>query len=142
MGEYPAGLVLIVTGSTLRAEQMDRPLAYYLQDQIDKREIDHDDRMALVISDRHYLCHPDLHRLPLISVGGPGVNRVARKLLKQLPAVLACEGKFFLQMDPCCRDLRASVWGLDNPQTRVAVVTFAERFLDRFTKACWQRKES
>ena len=27
----PAGLVLIVTGSTLRAEEVDRPLAYYLK---------------------------------------------------------------------------------------------------------------
>jgi len=141
MGECPAGLILIVTGSTLRAEQMDRPLAYFLQDQIEKLDEGRDDCMALVISDRHYLCHPDLHRLPMISVGGPGVNRVARKLLKQLPAVLASEGQFFLQMDPCGRDHRASVWGLDNPQTRIAVVTFAERFLDRFTKACWQRKE-
>ncbi len=36
MGDYPEGLILIVTGSTLRAEQMDRPLAYYLQSQIDE----------------------------------------------------------------------------------------------------------
>ena len=31
----PARLVLIVTGSTLRAEEVDRPLAYYLKQQIE-----------------------------------------------------------------------------------------------------------
>ena len=90
MGDYPAGLILIVTGSALRAEQMDRPLAYYLQTQIEQLSAGQDDRMAIVLSDRFYLTHPDLHALPLISVGGPGVNRLAQKLLKKLRAVLAC----------------------------------------------------
>ena len=78
MGEHVGGLILIATGSTLRAEQMDRPLAYYLQTQIDELGAGHEDRLALVISDRYYLTHPDLHELPLISIGGPGVNRVAK----------------------------------------------------------------
>jgi hypothetical protein len=138
MGDHPGGLILVVTGSTLRAEQMDRPLAYFLQKQIDELGDGHDDRMALVISDRYYLTHPDLHSLPTISVGGPGVNRLAQKLLKKLPAVLTVEGKFFVQMDPEEVVLRASIWGMDNPQTRIAVVTFAERYLPRFTALCWQ----
>ncbi len=139
MGDYPAGLILVVTGSNLRAEQMDRPLAYYLQSQIEQLGTGHDDRLALVLSDRYYLSHPDLHRLPMISVGGPGVNRVAQKLLKKLSAVLAVEDKFFIQMDPDGEDLRASIWGMDNPQTRIAVVTFSERYLPRFSQVCWQR---
>jgi hypothetical protein len=138
MGDYPPGLILIVTGSTLRAEHMDRPLAYYLQCQIEELGSGHDERMALVLSDRYYLSHPDLHELPLISVGGPGVNRVTQKLLKKLLAVLAVEGKFFIQMDPEEEDLRASVWGMDNTQTRIAVATFAERYLPGFVKVCWK----
>jgi hypothetical protein len=139
MGDYPAGLILIVTGSTLRAEQMDRPLAYYLQTQINELGAGHEGRLALVISDRYYLNHPDLHGLALISVGGPGVNRVAQKLLKKLPAVMAAEDKFYIQMNLNGDDLRASVWGMDNPQTQIAVVTFAERYLPRFTQVCWQK---
>jgi hypothetical protein len=139
MGDYPEGLVLIVTGSTLRAEQMDRPLAYYLQSRIDELGAGHEDRMGLVVSDRFYLTHPELHGLPMISVGGPGVNRLAQKLLKKLVAILAVEGKFFIQMDPKESDLRASIWGMDNPQTRIAVVTFADRYLPRFVNLCWQR---
>ena len=54
-------------------------------------------------------------------------------------AVLAVEGKFFIQMDPHESDLRVSIWGMDNPQTRIAVVTFAERYLPRFVSRCWQR---
>ncbi len=139
MEDYPLGLILIVTGSSLRAEQMDRPLAYYLQTQIGELAKESQERMALVLSDRYYLSHPDLHHLPMISVGGPGVNRVAQKLLKKLHAVLAVEDKFFIQMDPCGQDLRASIWGMDNPQTQIAVVTFAERYLPNFTQVCWRR---
>ena len=96
--------------------------------------------MGLVISDRYYLTHPDLHSLPMISIGGPGVNRLAQRLLKKLPAALAADGKFFIQMDPDDKDLRVSVWGMDNPQTRIAVVTFAERYLPRYVSLCWQRQ--
>jgi hypothetical protein len=138
MGDYPAGLILIVTGSSLRAEQMDRPLAYYLQSQIERLAADQKECPALVLSDRFYLTRPDLHRLPLISVGGPGVNRVAQKLLKKLGAALAADDRFFIQIDP--DGLRASIWGLDNCQTRVAVVTFAERYLPQFTQLCWEQK--
>jgi hypothetical protein len=140
MGDYPPGLILIVTGSTVRAEQMDRPLAYYLQSKIEKLSDGHEGCQALVLSDRFYLSHPDLHELPLISVGGPGVNRLAQKLLKKLPAALAVEDGFFIQMDSESDDRRASIWGMDNPRTKIAVVTFAERFLPRFTRVCWHRK--
>jgi hypothetical protein len=139
MGEYAPGLILIVTGSTIRAEQMDRPLAYYLQSQVEKLCEGHEGCPALVISDRYYLSHPDLHELPLISIGGPGVNRLAQKLLKKLPAALAVEDGFYIQLDPESEDMRASIWGLDNPQTQIAVITFAERFLPRFTQVCWHR---
>ena len=138
MADYPGGLILIVTGTTLRAEQMDRPLAYFLQSQIDELGAGHDERLALVIGDRYYLTHPHLHDLPVISVGGPGVNRLAQRLLKELPAAMAADDRFFIQMDPDDKDLRVSIWGLDNPQTRIAVVTFAERYLPK--SIAWRRK--
>ncbi len=137
MEDSCGGLILIVTGSTLRAEEMDRPLAYYLQAQIQSLGTSLGRGKAVVLSDRCYLARPELHPFPVISVGGPGINRLARRLLK-LPAVLAADDRFFIQMDH--DGLRASIWGMDNPQTRIAVVTFAERYLPHFYEACWQRK--
>src|SRR5262249_4669402 len=106
------------------------------QSQIEKLCEDHVDCPAVVISDRYYLSHPDLHELPLISVGGPGVNRLAQKLLKKLPSAFAVEGGFYIQIDPEKDEPRASVWGLDNPQTQVAIMTFAERYLPKFVQTC------
>ena len=57
MGDHPGGLILVVTGSTLRAEQMDRPLAYFLQKQIDELGDGHDERMALVQSPHDFFNH-------------------------------------------------------------------------------------
>jgi hypothetical protein len=130
-------LILIVTGSSLRAEQMDRPLAYYLQSQIDKlNESEQDTWQSLVLSDRYYLSRPDLHELPLISVGGPGVNQLAQKLLTKLPALFAADDAFFIQMNPESDVMQASIWGFDSAQTQTAVLTFAERYLSLFTEVC------
>lgn len=139
MSEYSPGWILIVTGSNLRAERMDRPLAYYLQLQIDRLGLGHEHRRAVVISDRYYLCRPQLRNLPTISVGGPGVNQVAQDFLTKLRAVLAVDDGFYIQMDPTFRDHRASVWGLDHDSTKIAVSTFADRYLHRFAQSCWER---
>ena len=77
--------LLIVTGSTLRAEQVDRPLAYRLKESIEghlsKRESEH---TVVVLSDLWYLNSEALQRLPVISVGGPGVNAVSAHLFERL----------------------------------------------------------
>jgi hypothetical protein len=139
MSDQPQFLILIITGSTLRAEQMDRPLAYYLQAEIEKCFDGQAGCPALVISDRYYLSHPDLRDFPFISVGGPGVNRLAQKLLKKLSAAFAVEDNFYIQMDPESDKPRASIWGMDNPQTQIAVLTFAERYLPKFVRTCCHR---
>lgn len=138
--DYPAGLILIVTGSTLRAEQMDRPLAYYLQTQIENLAEGHEERLALVLSDVRYLHDEELQDLPTISIGGPGVNLVAQKWLERLPAVMAVDKKFFVQMDMDHTPPQASIWGMNNPQTKVSVITFAEKYLPNFTFECWVRQ--
>lgn len=140
MAEYPAGLILLVTGSSLRAEQMDRPLAYFLQTEIDKLGGHHEERLALVVGDLFYLRTKELRPLPFVSVGGPGVNRVTYKLLEKMPAVFVAEGRLFIQMDePADECRRACVWGMDNALTKLAVATFAERYLPDFARRCWSR---
>src|SRR5262245_53474082 len=132
-------LLLIVAGTTLRAEQMDRPLAYYLQTQIDEHAKQGACPSPLVISDARYLHEKELQQLPTISVGGPGVNMLAQKWLDELPSVLVTQDKFLVQMDLDNSPPRACIWGMNNPLTKVAVVTFVERYLPRFLQACTAR---
>lgn len=134
-------LLLIVTGSTLRAEEMDRPLAYYLKQRIEQAVVDEPiDGLALhvlVVADFRWLHDEPLQRLPTISVGGPGVNALAHRWFEEdLPHSLVVDGRYFVQMDPDLAEPRASIWGMDNPSTQFAVSTFLTRFLPRFLRRC------
>ena len=170
--------LLIVTGSTLRAEEMDRPLAYYLKQQIDRiaAESGADRWKVVVIADVRWLHDEPLQTCPTISIGGPGVNSVAHQLLEDLPVVLAVDEQFVIQFQtepeeeetgpdpgfehldvdidleleltsddeedpdnetriasmPASGSPRASIWGMDNAQTQIAVAVFARQFLPRF----------
>jgi hypothetical protein len=39
-------------------------------------------------------------------------------------------------MDPELAEPRASIWGMDNPTTQIAVSVFIDRFLPRFLERC------
>jgi hypothetical protein len=135
-----ARLLLIVTGSTLRAEQLDRPLAYYLRQQVEEHlgalgpEAEAFD--VRVVADFRWLNDELLQRLPTISVGGPGVNALAQSWLEELPLSLAVDEQFFIQMDPDLDELRVSIWGMDNATTQIAVSVFVQRFLPGFLERC------
>jgi hypothetical protein len=133
-------LILVITGTTIRAEQMDRPLAYYLQSELEVLAEGDEDRFGLVVSDARYLNDEDLQDVPVISVGGPGVNVLAQRWLDDMPVVMHVEQKFFIQADWNATPPRASIWGMNNPLTKVAVITFAEKFLKRFATACWEQR--
>lgn len=128
-------LILIVTGSSLRAEEVDRPLAYYLRRQVEQALGD-DSFAVRVVSDLRWIHDDDLQELPTLSIGGPGVNLLAQRWLEELPLSLAVDDEYFLQMDPDLDELRASIWGMDNPSTQVAVACFVQRFLPRFLERC------
>ncbi|RUL87129.1 hypothetical protein [Tautonia sociabilis] len=135
-----ARLLLIVTGSALRAEEVDRPLAYYLRKQVEEHLLGREgDRLGFrvrVVSDLRWLHDETFQELPTISVGGPGVNLLAHRWLEELPLSLAVEGQYFIQMDPDLNELKASIWGMDNPNTQIAVSAFVNRFLPRFIDRC------
>jgi hypothetical protein len=131
--DSPPRLLLIVTGSTLRAEELDRPLAYYLQQQVDRAS----GRLDLpfqtrVVADFRWLNQDDLQVLPTISVGGPGVNELARIWFEEVPFSLAVAEQYCIQMDPDLAEPRVSIWGMDNASTQIAVSVFVDRFLPRF----------
>jgi len=159
----PIRLLLIVTGSTLRAEEKDRPLAYYLKQRIEKylhadeeREIppteDADETVdeveasglgltsdglqIRVVADFRWIHDDLLQGLPTISLGGPGVSALAHRWLEEVPISLAVNDRYFIQMDPDLEEPRVSIWGMDNTSTQVAISVFCDRFLARFLARC------
>jgi hypothetical protein len=135
--EVPERMLLIVTGSTLRAEEVDRPLAYYLKQQVEAR-MEADSKSSelpfpvRVIADFRWLHEESLQRLPTISLGGPGVNALAQRWLEDLPVSLAVDEQYYIQMDPDLEEPHVSIWGMDNPTTQIAVSAFIQKFLPKF----------
>ena len=138
--------VLIVTGSTLRAEQADRPLAYRLQEAIlnllggeNSEEFDYN---TIVLSDLWYLNSEPLHHLPMVSIGGPSINAVSAHLSKKLPSVLVVDDTLLIQMDLTLQDLRVCVWGDDHAATVDALNIFIHNgYLERFLQAVAARAQ-
>lgn len=141
MPDADSRLILIVTGSDLRAEEADRPLAYYLRQQILRALVDRgEDRetSVLVIADLRWLGDADLQACPTISVGGPGVNLLAHRWTEDppIPISLAVDNDYYIQMDPELDDLYVSLWGMNNASTQIAVNAFVQRFLSSFLDGC------
>jgi hypothetical protein len=137
-------LLLIVIGSTLRAEEMDRPLGYYLKQRIERAigEAVTGGKRALegfsvrVIADFRWIHDEPLQVLPTISLGGPGVNALAHRWLEEVPVSLAYSDRYFIQLDPDLTEPRVSIWGMDNGTTQIAVSVFVDRFLPSFLERC------
>ena len=142
----PSRLLLIVTGSTLRAEELDRPLGYYLKQRLEevlsksqngaKHAADLSDYQVRVIADFRWIHDELLQNLPTVSLGGPGVNALAHRWLEEVPISLAFNDRYFIQMDPDLAEPRVSIWGMDNSTTQIAVSVFLDRFLPRFLERC------
>jgi hypothetical protein len=136
--------LLIVIGSTLRAEEMDRPLGYYLKQRIEraigeavaagKRELE--GFTVRLIADFRWIHDEPLQVLPTISLGGPGVNALAHRWLEEVPVSLAYSDRYFIQLDPDLTEPRVSIWGMDNGTTQIAVSVFVDRFLTPFLERC------
>lgn len=142
----PLRLLLIVTGSTLRAEELDRPLSYYLKQRIEAaltasqespiRGHDLSDYHVRVVADFRWIHDEFMQGMPTISLGGPGVNALAHRWLEEVPISLAYNERYFIQMDPDLAEPRVSIWGMDNPTTQIATSVFVDRFLGRFLERC------
>ena len=125
--EDTSNLLLIVTGSTLRAEGCDRPLAYRLQRLIRKRTAPEAFLRPEVISDIWYLNSEALQELPTISIGGPGVNAVSQFFFAKLPTALGIDGLLRIQMDVALEDHRCCIWGMDHSKTIDALRVLRQR---------------
>lgn len=133
-------LILIVVGAHLKAEAGDRPLAYRLLESIQERLHQLTGSTdwpvtPLVCTDVWYLNNEDLHKRPLISIGGPGVNAVSGYLYQRLPTALAVEDQLVIQLDVELHDLRCAVWGMDHRHTAAAIELLEKKYLLDFVKA-------
>jgi hypothetical protein len=133
--ELRPNTLLIVAGACLRAERLDRPLANRIREAADdllRRRIDGEPDV-IVLSDVWYLNSQELHRIPTIAVGGPGVNNLSAYWQRELPRVLLIDSVLQIQMDVNGRDHRCCLWGMNHDDTVEAVDTFLSKgYLERF----------
>jgi hypothetical protein len=131
--------VVLVTGSSLTAEERDRPLAYRLKSEIDRRGAGHAYRRAVVVADLWYLQNRIFHLNPTIAIGGPGANGLSNELAEALPTVYSREERVFVQADFESELKRASLWGVDAACTSEAVDAFvSEGYLDDLLSRIWR----
>jgi hypothetical protein len=131
--------VVLVTGASLTAEERDRPLAYRLKAEIDRRGAGHAYRRAVVVADLWYLQNRIFHLNPTITIGGPGANGVSNELAETLPTVYSRDEQVFVQADFEGELKRASLWGVDASFTAAAVETFMkEGYLDDLLSRIWR----
>ena len=116
--------VVLVTGSSLTAEERDRPLAYLLKAEVDRRGAGHAYRRAVVVADVWYLENRIFHLNPTIAIGGPGANGVAREFSAFLPTVYNRDEEVFVQADFEGELKRAALWGVNAACTAAAVEVF------------------
>jgi len=116
--------VVLVTGTSLTAEERDRPLAYQLKAEIDRRGAGHAYRRAVVVADAWYLENRTFHLNPTIAIGGPGVNGVTQEFTAFLPTVYSRDEAVFVQVDFEGELKRAALWGANAASTAAAVEVF------------------
>jgi hypothetical protein len=131
--------IVIVTGSDIRAEERDRPTAYRLKQEIDKRSDGQPFRRAVVVGDNWFLDNGIFQLNPAIAVGGPGVNGLAAQLAQQVPVSWSQDQRAYVQVDFDGDPKRALLWGADAESTMTAVQVFVSHgFLDDLLRRIWR----
>lgn len=134
----PEETVVLVTGASLTAEERDRPLAYRLKAEIDRRGAGHAYRRAVVVGDAWYLENQLFQLNPTIAIGGPGANGVTGEFTAILPTVYAREDRIFVQADLEGEVKRVALWGADAAATAAAVERFEAEGLDVLLERIWR----
>jgi hypothetical protein len=131
--------VVLVTGASLVAEEKDRPVAYALKAEIDRRGAGHAYRRAVVVTDLWYLDNRIFHLNPTIAIGGPGANGVSHEFSGALPMLYNREEQVFVQADFEGELKRAAVWGVNSGCTSIAADVFTTQgFLDDLLGKIWR----
>lgn len=134
----PGRLLPIVVGAGLGAEQGDRPCAYALAGEIQRRlaagHARDDAPSPLVCCDVWYLNHNALRALPTIAVGPPEHNALSAFLVGRLPRVLSVDERLAVHLDLYGHEPVVCCWGVDAAATAQACRAFAQRYLRAWLK--------
>ena len=121
---------------------MDRPLGYYLKQRIEQSYERQPPAAArgwktiLSGSWPTFAGFTMSHFKPTDNLTGARCQRSGPSWLEEVPVSLAFSERYFIQMDPDLSEPRASIWGMDNATTQIAVSVFVDRFLPRFLDRC------
>lgn len=131
--------IVLVTGSGIAAEERDRPIAYALKQEIDRRGMAQAYRRAVVVGDQWYLQHRIFHLNPTIAIGGPGANAVSAELTGVLPTLFVEQERAFVHAELDGEVKRVVCWGMDAAATAAAVELFVQRgVLDQLLERTWR----
>ena len=130
--------VLIVVGHGILPEEEDRPVAYDLKREINRRGGGSEGHAAVVVTDVWLMNNELQEFFPAIAIGGPGVNALTEQIYEELPLAFAREQQVFVQVGTDSK--RAALWGMDQTATREAVDVFMkDGWLERFLEQVWRR---
>lgn len=143
--------VIVVVGTTVPAELLDRPVAELLRDQIDSRGGEYPFRRGIVVSDQTWYGEAQAFgNNAVIAVGGPPANRLSHEFDKWVPTMpFVGQGKYpilggaahtgFFRMN---REglPQVGLWGHNANATRETVEYYFgnKDGLTEFLKMCWK----
>ena len=142
--------VIIVVGTNIVAELLDRLAAELLRDHIDQHGGQYPFRRGIVITDQGWSTESAvIADNPVIAVGGPPVNKLSDEFDKWTPTPPSTEGKYpipgtgartgFFRKNQAGRP-QVGLWGHDANATRETVEHYLknEQGLAAFLKMCWK----
>jgi len=144
--------IIIVVGSTVVAELLDRPAAELLRDHIDQRGGHYPFRRGIVITHEAWYEKteaPVITDNPVIAVGGPEINDLSAEFDRWKPSPPSKEGKYvipgtgtqtgFFRKNQA-RLPQVGLWGRYASDTREAVEHYLknEHGLTEFLGMCWK----
>ncbi len=132
-----------MVGAHLRAERIDRPIAYRLRERM-LRDAESRGGTArpievMLCTDVWYLNNDDLRSRPVVSIGAPGVNALSAFLIDKVPTAFVIEGVLAVHLDVEDEDPLACCWGATPGAMASAVDAFAERYLSLFVERASRR---
>jgi hypothetical protein len=130
--------IILVTGCCVVTELLDRPIAEFLRNEIDKRG-SHRYQRGIIVGDLWWFRDESLHKHPVIAIGGPAINTLTSELVEENLTWLE-------NVDHCGRDLshppKLSIWGETTSDTQERVTQFVNdaRGLSTFLELCWTKE--
>jgi hypothetical protein len=142
--------VIVVVGTSVVAELLDRPVAELVRDEVDREGDGNPFRRGIVLADQAWYAEAEiLAKNPVIAVGGPTANRLSDEFDKWSPPTGSLEGKYTISVEGTLTGFfrknqaglpQVALWGHTANATREAVEHYLgnEKGLRAFLRMCWK----